>query len=149
MDHQTVSGPSNSAAATTKVAQDISHIGSLEKHFDQLHVSVEDMMSIRVQVDAVTEINTKKKETAAIERFPEFKFLCVNCGGKFIPVANKNDSCHFHPGMFASGIYSGKNWKGQEVADLEQWNCCLEIQPLQPGCQISRHVAVSEIIQWN
>ncbi|CAJ2505835.1 Uu.00g132290.m01.CDS01 [Anthostomella pinea] len=60
---------------------------------------------------------------------------CQNCRGVFDKTSDDEHSCGYHPGVFEEHIYSGVNWKGEDVADLEQWTCCLNIHPLHPGLQ--------------
>ncbi|KAI0004398.1 hypothetical protein F4779DRAFT_634028 [Xylariaceae sp. FL0662B] len=64
---------------------------------------------------------------------------CKNCGAQFDLSCNKDDSCRYHPETFEEWIYSGINWKGENTADLEQWTCCREIEPLALGCKVGHH----------
>ncbi|KAI1631616.1 hypothetical protein F4809DRAFT_646205 [Biscogniauxia mediterranea] len=147
MAHQSVRRLSDSDITAIQAAREIASSGSLERHLSQLQIPKNEKIQLQAMVDTTAKVETQN-ETAISKRFPEFRFFCVNCGGKFNPMDNKNDSCYTHPGMFTQWLYSGKNWKGEEVDDLEQWTCCRETHPLHPGCKVRRHVALSETVNW-
>ncbi|KAI1499932.1 hypothetical protein F5X99DRAFT_410568 [Biscogniauxia marginata] len=130
---------SSEPTITTKAARGTSDTSFLEKLYSKFRI-LKQCLNRKAHTPADVESDNKRDDKIEADKLEaESLQTCFNCGNTFDPAANKDDSCHYHPERFTEWIYSGMNWKGEEVADLEQWTCCLEIQPQHPGCKVGKH----------
>lgn len=90
--------------------------------------------SLEAQNSALrSELSQLLAELAARKEQDSHEVRCLKCHQHFIPLANSDQACHFHPGKLK--YYSCKG-----CGDDQYFTCCNRCERCLPGCKLGRHV---------